>query len=181
MNMKISKIFQNKKAVSDYVLWWLVFKIGFTIAVCFVSILIVNGGYNNVNFGSRAIDARLIGNTLLHSKVLMKYDSAIDRVYAANIDSDKWQNLSLLETELNTALSTGNVDYVAMNITLIQASSEKYIYYNKDKYLQWNTFYEGSFRKGSGGYVKEVMLFPVTYGVNYNPAFLKVEVLIPYG
>jgi hypothetical protein len=180
--MKKINLFNNKKAISEYVLWWLIFKLGFTIAVCFSVLFIVQSGYSNVNYGLRDIDAKIVANTFMNSKLFMRYDSKIDRLYTGNIDPVKWEDTVKLQDELNNALNTNNINYMAMNITLFKgANIIGSVYYNELKYIEWNTYHEGDFKSGSGGYIKEKIAYPVTYGEQKEPAVLYFEVLVPYG
>ena len=61
----MEKMMKDRKAtITSYTLYWLVFKMGFTIAVCLTIILIVAQGYM-LETSSRSTDAYIAAKSLL--------------------------------------------------------------------------------------------------------------------
>ncbi|MCB9358639.1 hypothetical protein H6503_01785 [Candidatus Woesearchaeota archaeon] len=176
---KARKFLDNDNAFSDYILWWLIFKIGFTVAVVLVIFVIVQSGHGNVDYGSRELDGKIIANALYNSKLFMEYDEKIDRLYPGRINSTKWDDLATFEKEINEQLSTGDVKYIAMCVRLNAENNERVVCYDRDTYNKWATYFNGDFKQGSGAYVYS----PTEYLVDVNgkSGKLSFDILIPRG
>lgn len=180
------KIGLGKKAqLSDYTFWWLTFKLGFTVAVCIVVILLVSHT-QDIEKHSRGVDSSVIARSLLYSPVLMNSDPEIDRVYAGNVNEAKFFDPDMTEAELTQVLKTrDNVNYFAMNITLVPLPKNqnlhriKSVYYNKPKYIEWQTYVKGGFTEGYGGYKMYTEVIPITVGEVRQSGLLVVRTIIP--
>jgi hypothetical protein len=79
----------KRSNISSYSLGWLVYKMGFTIAVCLAVVLIIAQGYNLKGM-TREHDALIVARSFLYSPLFMNYDSILDRVYAGNVNESKF-------------------------------------------------------------------------------------------
>ena len=194
----MEKMMKDRKAtITSYTLYWLVFKMGFTIAVCLTIILIVAQGYM-LETSSRSTDAYIAAKSLLYNHAIMNYDEVIDRVYVGNVNESRFIESALPEElpelEINTDYIESymkirdEVDYLAMKITLksydgsgIEDGNYVPVYYKKDIYDKFHTYYEGGFSEDQGGFSKYDHIFIVTVGEERKPGLLNISVVIPNG
>lgn len=202
MEDMMKDMMKDKKAtISSYTLYWLVFKMGFTIAVCLTIILIVAQGYV-LKTSTRSTDAYVVAKSLLYNRAIMNYDEVIDRVYAGNVNESRFilptgsvnpssepgTYIEDIEDIENYMKIRDDVDYLAMKITLksYDDSGTEYdnympVYYRKDIYDKFITYSEGGFSEDQGGYSKYDHIFIVTVGEERKPGLLNVSVVIPNG
>jgi len=162
------------KGSSGYLMYWLIFKIGFLIVVCFTVFLIVNSTLSSIDYGSRSFDGKIVARSLYYSDLFMEYDEKLDHVNTGYIDLEKWNVLT--ETGIDAYLNSSDVDYVVMKLTLKDLNYES-IYYKKDLYNEWNLFFEGFKKADRNLYAKSIQNFPVI--VNNKNVVLVIEVIVP--
>ncbi|MFT4343818.1 MAG: hypothetical protein ACMXYE_03655 [Candidatus Woesearchaeota archaeon] len=175
------KFLLSKKAISGYVLWWIVKLVLLFGSVGFI-IVIVNAGHNKVDFGSRALDAHVVTHSLLYSPVFMMEDEELGILHSFWIDLEKWNSYATGDASFDSVLSSGDVSYMAINFTLMQGpTSLGSVYYDKGNYLYWQRMYLGGAVRGSGSYDRYVNAYPVVIGQYRERGHLLVEVFVPRG
>ena len=91
--MRAKKTIMGKKGtLLNYVLYWLGFKLPFTIAVLLGVVLIISYGYN-ISLPSRELDANIINGNMLYSDLIMNNDPITGRVYYGNVDVSRFYSI----------------------------------------------------------------------------------------